>query len=1224
MEERGIQANSQTFVWLLEGCLSYGSLLEAKKIHGKILKLGFDGEQVLCDKIFNIYLASGDLDSAMNIFDDMSKRTVFSWNKLISGFVSKKLSGRVLGLFLQMIDDDVIPNEATFVGVLRACIGSGNVAVQCVNQIHGLIISHGFGGSPLISNPLIDLYAKNGFIDSAKKVFNNLCFKDSVSWVAMISGFSQNGYEREAILLFCQMHILGTVPTPYAISSALSACTKIELFEIGEQFHGLIFKWGFSSETFVCNALVTLYSRSGNLTSAEQIFSKMQQRDGVTYNSLISGLAQCGYSDKALELFEKMQLDCLKPDCVTVASLVSACASVGAFRTGEQLHSYAIKVGISKDIIVEGSMLDLYVKCSDVETAYKFFLTTETENVVLWNVMLVAYGQLNDLSESFQIFKQMQTEGLTPNQYTYPTILRTCTSLGALSLGEQIHTQVIKTGFQFNVYVCSVLIDMYAKLGNLNTAQEILRRLPEDDVVSWTAMIVGFVQHGMFGEALELFEEMENQGIQSDNIGFSSAISACAGIQALNQGRQIHAQSYISGFSDDLSIGNALISLYARCGRIQEAYLVFNKIDAKDNISWNGLISGFAQSGYCEGALQVFSQMIRVGVQANLYTFGSVVSAAANLANIKQGKQVHAMIIKTGYDSETEASNSLITLYAKCGSIDDAKRGFLEMPEKNEVSWNAMITGFSQHGYALEAINLFEKMKKHDVMPNHVTFVGVLSACSHVGLVNEGLRYFESMSTEYGLVPKPEHYACVVDLLGRAGSLSRAREFTEQMPIEPDAMVWRTLLSACRVHKNMEIGEYAANHLLELEPEDSATYVLLSNIYAAAGKWDCRDQIRQIMKDRGVKKEPGQSWIEVKNSIHAFFVGDRLHPLADKIYDYLGNLNRRVAEIGYVQGRYSLWSDLEQEQKDPCVYIHSEKLAIAFGLLSLSDSMPILVIKNLRLNSTTRSFTSKLTKETLPSASHGVVSLGKEHPMLHAKPRKSRCHSPPLPWCKGCYQLCSNSTQADLIASELNASGTSSYPRAIAIKSDISDPDQVKRLFDRAEQEFSSKVHILVNCAGVMDPKYPTLANTSVDDWDMTFNVNTRGAFLCCKEAANRLAHGGGGRIILTSTSVVGFPMPGYAAYAASKAATETMAKTLAKELKGTGITVNCVAPGPVATELFFAGKTEEMINRVVDACPLGRLGEPKDVSKVVGFLARDDGEWINGQIIRANGGFVV
>ncbi|KAJ0014302.1 hypothetical protein Pint_20181 [Pistacia integerrima] len=218
----------------------------------------------------------------------------------------------------------------------------------------------------------------------------------------------------------------------------------------------------------------------------------------------------------------------------------------------------------------------------------------------------------------------------------------------------------------------------------------------------------------------------------------------------------------------------------------------------------------------------------------------------------------------------------------------------------------------------------------------------------------------------------------------------------------------------------------------------------------------------------------------------------------------------------------------------------------------------------------------------------------------------------------------SNSTQADLLASELNSSGTSSLPRAIAVKADVSDPYQVKFLFDQAEQVFESKIHILVNCAGVLNPKYPTLANTTVEDWDATFNVNTKGAFLCAKEAANRLTRGGGGRIILISTSVIGSLPPGYAAYAASKAAIETMAKILAKEVKGSGITVNCVAPGPVATELFFAGKSEEMINRFADACPLGRLGEPKDVSKIVGFLGSDDGEWINGQIIRANGGYVV
>ncbi|XP_022719266.1 pentatricopeptide repeat-containing protein At4g13650 isoform X1 [Durio zibethinus] len=967
MENRGIKANHQTFLWLLEGCLNSGSLEDGKKFHGKILKMGYSKEHFLSEKLMDFYIALGDLDGAIKVFDDMPNRNVFSWNKMISGFVSRKMNDNALGFYLRMVAESVSPNESTFTSILKACSAS-NVLFENVEQIHARIIHHGFGFSSFACNPLIDLYTKNGFIDSAKKVFDKLYVKDSVSWVAMISSLSQNGYEEQAIMLFSEMHILGNFPTPYIFSSVLSACTKIEFFKFGQQLHSLVFKQGFSSETNVCNALVTLYSRSGSLVSAEQVFSNMLLRDETTYNSLISGLAQCGYSDRALELFEKMQHDSLKPNCVTVASLLGACASLGALFTGKQLHSYSIKAGFSMDLIVEGSLLDLYVKCSDVGTAHEFFSTTETENVVLWNVMLVAYGQLDNLSESFHIFRQMQIEGLVPNQFTYPSILRTCTSVGALDLGEQIHSQVTKTGFQYDVYVCSVLIDMYAKLGKLETALEILRRLPEEDVVSWTAMIAGYTQHDMFDDALKLFGDMLNQGIQSDNIGLSSAISACAGIQALSQGRQIHAQSFLSGFSDDLSIGNALVSLYAKCGQRQDAYTAFQKIDKKDNISWNALISGFAQSGFCEEALQVFSQMNTAGVEANLFTFISSVSAAANTANIKQGKQIHAMIIKTGYDLEIEVSNVLVTLYAKCGSIDDAKKEFLEMPEKNEISWNAMITGYSQHGYGIEAIDLFEEMKQVGVKPNHVTLVGVLSACSHVGLVDECLGYFDSMTKEHGLVPKPEHYACVVDLLGRAGLLCRARKFVEDMPIEPDAIIWRTLLSACAVHKNVDIGEFAAHHLLKLEPQDSASYVLLSNLYAVSRKWDSRDQTRQMMKERGVKKEPAQSWIEVKNSIHAFFVGDCHHPLAEKIYEHLEDLNKRAAKIGYVQDRYSLFSDVEQEQKDPAVYIHSEKLAIAFGLLSLPSAIPLRVIKNLRVCNDCHNwikFVSKISKRPI-------------------------------------------------------------------------------------------------------------------------------------------------------------------------------------------------------------------------------------------------------------------
>ncbi|KAK3013292.1 hypothetical protein RJ639_008200 [Escallonia herrerae] len=890
-ENHRISANHQTYIWLLDGCLKSGSLSDAKKLYGRILKSGFDVDNVICSRLIDVYVNSGELRDAVQVFENMPDRNLSCWNKMICLFVGKKMTNQVLNLFNRMLAESVEPDPRTFANVLRACSG-GKIDFGYVKQVHGKVIRHGLGTNTLVCNPLIDLYSKNGFIETAKRVFGSLSVRDNVSWVAMISGLSQSGHEEDGIHLFLKMHDSGTISTPYILSSVTSACTKIKLFELGEQLHALICKWGYLDEIFVCNALVTLYSRHRKFVSAEKIFSEMQHRDEVSYNSLISGLAQCGFSERSLQLFEKMQVDSLKPDCVTVAGLLSACASVGALHKGRQLHSYAIKAGILWDVIIEGSLLDLYVKCSDVETARDFFLTTQTENVVLWNVMLVAYGQLSDLSESVKIFLQMQIEGLIPNQYTYPSILRTCTSVSAFDLGEQIHTQVIKTGFQPNVYVCSVLIDMYAKHGKLDTALKILRQLNEEDVVSWTAMVAGYAQHDFFVEALKLFEEMLDQGIRSDNIGLSSAISACAGIQALSQGRQVHAQSIVSGYSNDLSISNALVSLYARCGRVQDAYLAFDNINVKDSISWNGLISGFAQIGHCEEALQVFFKMNRAGIAADMFTFG-----------------------------------------------------------------------------------------------------------------------YSTMAGE---------------------------------------------------------GETVKNHSFPLD----------GRVAIVTGA------------SRGI-------------------------------------------------GR-----------------------AVALHLRSLGAKLVI--------------------------------------------------------------NYASNSNQADLLASELNKTANSSNPIAIAVRANISEPAQVKMLFDRAEEEFGSQAHIMVNMAGVLDSKYPSIRDTTVEDWDMTFDVNTKGAFLCGREAANRLRRGGGGRIIMVSTSLIGASRPGYGAYTASKAAVEAMTKILAKELKGTGITANCVAPGPVATEMFFAGKTEETIKSLVDACPLGRLGEANDVAQVVGFLAADSGEWVNGQIIRVNGGFIV
>ncbi|XP_004984893.1 pentatricopeptide repeat-containing protein At4g13650 isoform X2 [Setaria italica] len=840
-----------------------------------------------------------------------------SLHRSLARFVAHDDTERTLSLVAAKARQHGALVSADLASALRACRLRGYRWPR-VLEIHATSVVRGLGADRLIGNLLIDLYAKNGLLRWSRRVFDDLSARDHVSWVAMLSGYAQNGLGIEALGLFRQMHRSAVVPTPYVLSSVLSACTKAGLSAQGRLIHAQVYKQGFCSETFVGNALIAFYLRYGSFKLAERLFSDMLFCDRVTFNTLISGHAQCEHGERALEIFYEMQLSGLRPDCVTVASLLAACASMGDLHNGKLLHAYLLKAG-------------------------------DRTNVVLWNLMLVAYGQINDLAKSFEIFCQMQTAGIRPNQFTYPCILRTCTCSGHIELGEQIHSLSIKTGFESDMYVSGVLIDMYSKYGWLDKARRILEMLGKKDVVSWTSMIAGYVQHGFCEEALATFKEMQDCGIWPDNIGLASAASACAGLKGMRQGLQIHARVYVSGYSADISIWNTLVNLYARCGRSEEAFSLFRAIEHKDEITWNGLVSGFGQSGLYEQALKVFKQMGQSGAKYNVFTFVSSISASANLADIKQGKQVHCRAIKTGHTSETEVSNALISLYGKCGSIEDAKMEFSNMSERNEVSWNTIITSCSQHGRGLEALDLFDQMKQEGLKPNDVTFIGVLAACSHVGLVEEGLSHFKSMSNEYGVTPIPDHYACVMDILGRAGQLDRARKFVEEMPIAADAMVWRTLLSACKVHKNIEIGELAAKHLLELEPHDSASYVLLSNAYAVTGKWSNRDQVRKMMKDRGVKKEPGSSWIEVKSAVHAFYAGDRLHPLADQIYSFLADLNGRIAKIGYKQDNYHLFHEKEQERKDPTSFVHSEKLAVAFGLMSLPPCMPLRVIKNLRV-----------------------------------------------------------------------------------------------------------------------------------------------------------------------------------------------------------------------------------------------------------------------------------
>lgn len=455
--------------------------------------------------------------------------------------------------------------------------------------------------------------------------------------------------------------------------------------------------------------------------------------------------------------------------------------------------------------------------------------------------------------------------------------------------------------------------------------------------------------NGRAEEGLRIFEEMRRTNVEGNYVLFSSVLNACVNIPALEQGKQVHTHVIKSGLDIYMSVGNALVDLYGKCGCVEDSRIAFDKIDARNVVSWGALIAGHVQNGYNEAAMNIYGQMRQEGIEASEYIFSSVLKACASLAGLEKGRQIHSHVIKTMFDSDVYVGSALVDMYGKSGTVGDACQMFDKMPQRNVVSWNAMIASCAQHGHGKKALNCFEKMQFDGFKPNYITFVCLLTACSHAGLVEKGMCYFNSMTQDYGIAPGAEHYACIVDLLGRAGLLGEAEKFMKSIPLKPTASMWGALLGACRVHGNTELGRRAAECLFELDPQNSGTHVLLSNIYAAASRWDDVAKVRSVMKDIGMKKEPGRSWIGVKNKEHSFYANDKTHPLTKEIYALLENWSEQMKKVGYASDTNYVLLNVEEKQKDDFLYYHSEKLALAFGFLSIPPGIPIRIMKNLRM-----------------------------------------------------------------------------------------------------------------------------------------------------------------------------------------------------------------------------------------------------------------------------------
>ncbi|KAI3941286.1 hypothetical protein MKW92_019251 [Papaver armeniacum] len=571
-------------------------------------------------------------------------------------------------------------------------------------------------------------------------------------------------------------------------------------------------------------------------------------------------------------------------------------------------------------------------------------------NIYAWNTVIAELARSGDSIEALKAFSSLRKLSLKPNRSTFPCTIKACSAISDVSSGKQTHQQSLIFGYENDLFVSSALIDMYSKCHELNDARKLFDKILHRNVVSWTSMISGYIQNGSAHNALLLFKDFLNKEVLMDPVVMVSALSACSRVSEAGITKGMHGLLIKNGFEGDLNVGNTLIDAYAKCGDMCVSKRVFDEMSWRDVVSWNSMIAIYAQNGQSIKALEVFYEMLKGGdVSYNVLTLSTVLLACAHSGALHLGKCMHELVIKMGLEENVVMSTSIIDMYCKCGEIKMARKTFDGMREKNVKSWTAMIAGYGKHGLAKEALAVFYEMQRAGVQPNYITFVSVLAACSHAGFVEEGRNCFSTMNQEFGIEPGAEHYSCMVDLLGRAGFLNEAYDLIKGMKVKPDVMVWGALLAACRIHKNIKLGEISAKKLFELDSSNCGYHLLLSNIYANAGRWDDVDRTKVSIKEKGLAKPPGFSLVEAKGRVHVFLVGDTKHPQHKEIYSYLEILSVKMHEAGYVPDTTSVLHDIDAEEKESVIRVHSEKLAVAFGIMNTVPGTAVQVFKNLRV-----------------------------------------------------------------------------------------------------------------------------------------------------------------------------------------------------------------------------------------------------------------------------------
>ncbi|KAF8411810.1 hypothetical protein HHK36_004369 [Tetracentron sinense] len=685
------------------------------------------------------------------------------------------------------------------------------------------------------------------------------------------------------------------------IVRAFRHCGRIQAFKHGKSHHSQLIKLGFCNDVFLANNLIAMYGDFTFLDDARNLFDEMGERNLVTWTTMISMYTSVGNPVEAIGLYTMMlDYESEIPNRFTYSAALKACALVGNLELGKLIHRRVSREELHCDTVLMNTLLDMYVKCGSLGDAQRVFDEILPANSNSWNTIIAGYSKEGQMEEAVNLFHRipepdavswntiiagfmnrespqtleflymMHKEGVQLDQFTFPCALKTCGCLNLLKMGKQIHCYVVKSGFESGCFTGSSLIDMYAKCGGVDEARKLFYQYSKcegsipDRLALWNSMLSGYAVNECNGAAFNLVSQIHNSGARLDSYTFSSVLKVCINLLDLRLGLQVHGLIVSSGYELDYVVGSILIDLYAKHGNIKDALGLFQRLPKKDVVAWSGLIAGCVKEGLNFLVFSLFRDMINLDLEVDQFIISSVLNACSRLAGLEGGKQVHAYCIKSGYESEDVTVTSLIDMYSKCGEIEDGLILFNRLTERDTVCWTGIIVGCGQNGRAKEAIGFFQEMLKFGLKPNGITFLGVLSACRHAGLVEEAWAIFRSMGMEHRFEPRLEHYCCMVDLLGRAGCFEEAERLIADMPYGPDQTLWGSLLGACGIHNNADLGNRIAKCLSAITTEDPSIYVTLSNVYATLGMWDDSIEMREVIKQVGTK-EAGKSWIEVRS-----------------------------------------------------------------------------------------------------------------------------------------------------------------------------------------------------------------------------------------------------------------------------------------------------------------------------------------------------------------------